>query len=264
MVLVGVLSDFGLKDSYVAQMKAVTLSICPSAKIIDISHEVERHNVQEGMFLLASAVPYFPDGSVFLAVVDPGVGSSRRPLLLETSKSKFVGPDNGLLVLAAESEGIINAYHLTESRYFASRITSTFHGRDIFAHVAGHLGSGVSPSLMGHTISDYVRPKLPSPKIENNKINGVILHIDGFGNVVTNVASADLKREKVEFGNRVKLETNNITREMLFCKAYSDVALGELLATLGGHGFLELAVNQGDAAKVMGVRVGNPVILQRA
>ena len=263
MVLVGILSDFGLKDSYAAQMKAIILSISPAATIVDISHDIERHNIQQGMFVLASAVPYFPKDTIYLAVVDPGVGGSRRPLLLETKRSKFVGPDNGLLVLAAEKEGVVGAYHLTESRYFAERVSQTFHGRDIFAHVAGHLANGVPALLLGRPVSDYVRPRIAAPKLQGNKIQSTVLHIDGFGNIVTDVDSHLLDREKIIAGCTVKVEAGHMRREIPFCRGYSDAKPGELLAVVGGHGFLEFAVNQGDASRIIDVRVGSPITIQR-
>jgi len=263
MVLIGLLSDFGLKDAYVAQMKSVILSLSPSAAIVDISHEIARHNVHEGMFVLASAAPSFPLGTIFLAVVDPEVGGSRRPLLLETGKSKFVGPDNGILALAAEREGVVRAYNLTESRYFAGNISPTFHGRDIFAYVVGHLANGISPILMGQPLSDYVRLKISEARLEGGEIRGKVVHMDGFGNVVTNIHPELLERGGFEFGGRLKLRINGKMRDILLCRTYSDVASGELLATVGGHGLLELAVNQGDAAKLTGVQVGTPIIIQR-
>jgi len=263
MTLIGILSDFGLKDSYVAQMKGVILSISPSATIVDISHGIDRHDVQQGMFVLASATPYFPDNTIYLAVVDPEVGGPRRPLLLETRRSKFVGPDNGLLALAAEREDIVAAYHLTERQYFARSVSSTFHGRDIFAHVTGHLANGVSPSLLGRPVSDYTKPHIPTPRLDDDRIRGAVIHIDRFGNVVTNIDSQLLEREKIGIGSTIRLESNQGAREISFCSAYSDVGRGELLAVIGGHGFLELAVDQGDAAGLADVRVGSTVTIQR-
>lgn len=263
MVLIGLVSDFGLKDAYVAQMKAVILSLSPAAVIVDISHEIARHDVHQGMFVLASAAPYFPSGTIFLAVVDPEVGGSRRPLLLETGKSKFVGPDNGILALAAEKEGLVRAYHLTESKYFAGNISPTFHGRDIFAYVVGHLANGVSPALMGQPVSDYVRLKISEARLEGRDIQGKVIHVDGFGNVVTNIHPELLERGGFESGGRLKLRIKGKMRDISLCRTYSDVASGELLATIGGHGFLELAVNQGDAAKLTGAKVGTSITFHR-
>ncbi|MEM4250440.1 MAG: SAM-dependent chlorinase/fluorinase, partial [Candidatus Bathyarchaeia archaeon] len=177
MALIAFLSDFGTKDAYVAQVKAVILSLSPTSTIVDVSHEIERHNVFQGMFVLATAAPYFPSGTIFLAVVDPEVGGLRRPLLLETGKSRFVGPDNGILTLAAEKEGVIRAYHLTEPDYFAETVSPTFHGRDIFAHVVGHLAEGALPSLMGQPVSDYARLKIPEARLKDGEIHGEAVHV---------------------------------------------------------------------------------------
>jgi S-adenosylmethionine hydrolase len=260
--LVGILSDFGLRDSYVAQMKAVILSRSPSTTIVDISHEIERHNVDQGMFVLASVTPYFPSGTIYLAVVDPGVGSSRRSLLLETERSKFVGPDNGLLALAAEKEGIVNAYELDESRYPANKLSSTFHGRDIFAVAVGDIASGNTPSDIASQISDYVKPIIIKPKIRSNHIDAIALYIDYFGNIVTNINQRVLQRYKIDFGCKMKIKIKAITQEIDFCKTYSDVASGQLLATIGGHGFLELSINQGNAAEYIDLKTGDKLLVQ--
>jgi S-adenosylmethionine hydrolase len=243
-------------------MKAVILSRSPSTTIVDISHEIERHNIRQGMFVLASVTPYFPPGTIYLAVVDPGVGGPRRSLLLETQRSKFVGPDNGLLALAAENEGIINAYELDESRYSANRISSTFHGRDIFAVAVGDIASGTKPSDIASKISDYVKPIITKPQIRSNKIDATALYIDCFGNIVTNVSREILQRYKIDFGRKMKITVKTITKEIVFCKTYSDVALGQLLATIGGHGYLELAINQGNAAEHINLKTGDIFLIQ--
>jgi S-adenosylmethionine hydrolase len=260
--LVGISSDFGLRDSYVAQMKAVILSRSPSTTIVDISHGIERHNIDQGMFVLASVTPYFPSGTIYLAVVDPGVGGSRRSLLLETERSKFVGPDNGLLVLAAEKEGIVNVYELDESRYHINKFSSTFHGRDIFAVAVGDIASGNAPSDVASQISDYVKPMIIEPKIRSNQIDAIALHIDYFGNVVTNISQRILQRYKIDFGYKMKIKVKAITKEIDFCKTYSDVASGQLLATIGGHGYLELSINQGNAAEHIDLKNGDKLLVQ--
>jgi S-adenosylmethionine hydrolase len=256
------LSDFGQRDSYVAQMKAVILSRSPSTTIVDISHEIERHNIRQGLFVLASVTPYFPSGTIYLAVVDPGVGGSRRSLLLETERSKFVGPDNGLLALAAEKEGIINAYELDESRYPTKKISSTFHGRDIFAVAVGDIASGANSSDIASQISDYVKPMITIPKIRSNQIFATALYIDSFGNIVTNISREVLQRYKIDFGRKMKIDVKTIIKEIDFCKTYSDVASGQLLATIGGHGYLELAINQGNAAEHINLETGDNLLVQ--
>jgi len=243
------LSDFGLKDRYAAQMKAVILSICPKATIVDISHQVERHNLRMGAFILASAAPYFPDGTIHVAVVDPGVGGKRRPILIATTRSFYVGPDNGLLLLAAKSHEINKVYHIVERRFMADKISATFHGRDIFAPVAAHIANGVEPSRIGRVVTDFVVPDYSEAKIERGAVDCEVVHIDGFGNVVTNLHSRDLGKTAVRYGSLFKLKHKGKSVGLKLCRTYSDVHVGALQALIGSHGFLEIAVNQGSAAK---------------
>ena len=180
-------SDFGLKDPYVAEMKGVILTINPKATLIDITHEVEKFNIRMAAFMLASAAPYFPQGTVHLAVVDPGVGTQRRAILMQTKKSFFVGPDNGILILAAQNQGIEHVYQLTNHTFMLPKISSTFHGRDIFAPAAAHLDKGVQPSEFGPEIKDLTKPEFASVKRANSSLIGEVMHIDGFGNIITNI-----------------------------------------------------------------------------
>lgn len=263
MALVALLSDFGVKDPYVAQMKGVILTMSPSTIIVDISHEVERHNVQEGMLLLASAAKYFPAGTIYVAVVDPGVGGSRRPILIETRRGIYVGPDNGLLTMAAEMDGIVNVYHLTESKYFAARVSPTFHGRDIFAHVAGHLARGVEPSNFGKPITDYVRIEFPKAEVRCGEVSGSIIHIDRFGNIVSNIRHQTLESENIGYGSIVDFEIDGKNFSAPFCRTYVEASPGSVLATIGSHGFLEVAVCMGDAAKLLNVNVGASIRVRR-
>ncbi len=161
MKIVGLLSDFGLRDSYVAEMKAVILSKCPEARLLDISHEIRKFDVHMGAFVLASAVPSFPKGAIFLAVVDPGVGSERLPLVVQSDRSLYVGPDNGLLMLAACREGLRCVYRIDNSRYLTNTVSATFHGRDVFAHVVGDLAIGISPSDIGPQSLELCRFRVP-------------------------------------------------------------------------------------------------------
>jgi len=259
--IISLLSDFGLKDSYVAQMKAVILSICPKATIVDISHQVERHNLRMGAFILASAAPYFPDGTVHVAVIDPGVGGKRRPILIEAKRSFYVGPDNGLLLLAAKSGEIKKVYHIVERRFMAERISATFHGRDIFAPVAAHIANGVEPRRIGRVITDFVVSDYSEVKIERGAVDCEVVHIDGFGNVVTNLHSKDLGKTAIRYGSLFKLKYKGKSVELRFCRTYSDVKVGALLGLIGSHGFLEIAVNQGSAAKRLEVSQGSKLKL---
>jgi len=259
--IISLLSDFGLKDSYAAQMKAVILSICPKATIVDISHQVERHNLRMGAFILASATPYFPDGTIHVAVVDPGVGGKRRPILIETTRSFYVGPDNGLPLLAAKSDGIKAVYHIVERRFMAEQISATFHGRDIFAPVAAQIANGVEPSRIGRVVTDFVVPDYSEARIERGAVDCEVVHIDGFGNVVTNLHSRDLGRTVMRYGSGFKLKHEGKSVELKLCRTYSDVRVGALLGLVGSHGFLEIAVNQGSAAKRLEVTQGSKLKL---
>jgi len=259
--IITLLSDFGLKDSYVAQMKAVILSICHKATIVDISQQVERHNLRMGAFILASAAPYFPDGTIHVAVVDPGVGGKRRPILIETTRSFYVGPDNGLLVLAAKDDQIKRVYHIVGERFIAEQISATFHGRDIFAPVAAHLANGVEPSKIGRAVTDFVVPDYSETKIEEGSVVCEVVHIDGFGNVVTNLHSRDLGRTAIRYGSLFKLKHKGKSAGLKLCRTYSDVRVGVLLGLIGSHGFLEIAVNQGSAAKRLEVTQGSKLRL---
>jgi len=254
---VTLLTDFGLKDSYVAQMKAVILSLCPKATVVDITHQVERHNLRTGAFILASAAPYFSDGTIHVAVVDPGVGGKRRPILIDTKRSFYVGPDNGLLLMAAKIDGIRKVYHIVEKRVMAKEVSATFHGRDIFAPVAAHIANGVEPSKIGRIITDFVEPEYSEAKIRRRAVDCEVVHVDGFGNVVTNLHSRDLGKTMMRYGSDFKLKHKGKSVKLKLWRTYSDVQAGALLGLVGSHGFLEIAVNQGDAAKRLKVTQGS-------
>jgi S-adenosylmethionine hydrolase len=262
--VIGLLSDFGLKDPYVAEMKAVILGICEDLQIVDISHGIEKFDVRMGAFVLASAIPYFPEDTVYVAVVDPGVGTKRRPIVVETNSSLLVGPDNGLLMLAAEKEGVKHVYKVDNKALMLSRISRTFHGRDIFAPVAAYLAAGRHPSEVGSEINDYFIPRYAKPAVENNALIGEVLHIDDFGNVITNISEKDLNKldAKRDVFLSVKLERKALS--LRYCSAYGEVKINELLAVIGGHGFLEIAANQGNAARKLNTIAGMNVRIEKA
>jgi S-adenosylmethionine hydrolase len=259
--IVTLLTDFGIRDPYVAQMKAVILSICPRTVIVDISHEVEKFNVRMGAFILASATPYFPPGAIHVAVVDPAVGTKRAPLIIETKNFFFVGPDNGLLILAAQADGIRHVYQIENQRYLRPTISYTFHGRDVFAPAAGHLAKGISPQKIGSKLLSYVVPSFSKPLIKNGKITGEINYIDCFGNVVTNIPASLLEQLHVSPGMLLQLHIKGKRFAIRFCQAYGEVQVGEPLGIIGSHNFLELSINQGNAARLFKVVVGDPVDL---
>jgi len=264
MPVLTLLSDFGLKDPYVAEMKAVILSLCPQARLVDISHDIEKFNVRMGAFVLASAASYFPKGAIHVAVVDPGVGTKRRAILVEARRAFFVGPDNGLLMLAAEKMGIKHVYNVTNRRFMLSRVSHTFHGRDIFASVAAHLANGYKPSDFGSEIKDYIVPKFVKPRLTKKALLGEVLHIDDFGNTVTNISRAELEKTGIREGAmlRFRLRDKEIVK-LKFCSTYGEVPVGKSLALIGSHDFLEISTNKGSASKKFGVRVGDAVAVLR-
>ena len=256
MSIISLLSDFGSKDPYVAEMKAVILSINPQASIIDITHEIRKFDIRMGAYSLASAAPYFPQGTVHVAVVDPGVGTKRRPIIVETSRSLYVGPDNGLLMLAAHKEHITNVYAIDNPAYMLPDVSKTFHGRDIFAPAAAHLTRGSKPSTFGPSISDYIVPEFAKPDERNGELRGKILHIDDFGNVISNISADDLKKAGFHKANSLIVRLGGKTLSVRFCSAYGEVPAGTPLALIGSSNFLEVAINMGSASTVFGAKVG--------
>ena len=247
--IMGLLSDFGLRDPYVAEMKAVILSICPDAQIVDISHEIESFDVRMGAFVLASALPYFPNDTVYVAVVDPGVGTNRRPIVVQTKRSLIVGPDNGLSMLAAEKEGLKHIYKITETAFMLQKVSKTFQGRDIFAPVAARLAEGRLPSEIGPELNDYLIPKYAKPAITNGTLTGEVMHIDHFGNIITNLSEENLNTICAKQNTLLQIALEGQVLRTRYCSAYGEVQTGEVLAVIGSHGFLEIAINRGDAAE---------------
>lgn len=253
--VISLLSDFGLKDPYVAEIKAVILSICADVQIVDISHEVAKFDVRMGAFVLASAAPYFPRGTVHVAVVDPGVGTKRRSIVVKTKHSLFVGPDNGLLMLAAEREGIQHVYAISNVNLVLRKVSKTFHGRDVFASVAAYFVKGHSPSEVGLEISDYVVPKFVKPVVKAGTLIGEVLHVDDFGNIITNISENDLSRIGVKEGDFLLVKLDKKPLRLKYCAAYGEISVNTLLAVIGGYGFLEIAVNQGNASKRLNAKL---------
>jgi len=241
-------TDFGLSDHYVGSMKGVILGICARAQLVDISHQVSPYAISEGAFLIAQAWRSFPRGTVHVVVVDPGVGSARRPILMEASGHYFVAPDNGVLALIFAREKC-RVRLISNARYFRRPVSRTFHGRDIFAPVAAHLACGVAPSRMGKVIADYVRPPFERPRQTGPRVwTGEILHVDRFGNVITNFHVDDFPAlEQLAIG-RAKVRR--------LAPAYAEAREGELVAIAGSSGYLEVSMNQGSAAQKIGCRSG--------
>ena len=255
--IITLLTDFGLRDPYVAEMKGVILDICPSANIIDVSHDIEKFNVRSGAFILASASKFFPKGTINVGVVDPGVGTERRGLCVETSHGFLIGPDNGVLVLAARTQGIKHVRVIENSKYFLPEVSHTFHGRDVFAPVAAHIANGVRSLNIGPETSKTVVPRFGKIVMKGKSVTGEVIYVDSFGNAITNITEKDL--EGVGLCQKSRLRVDGIRTRLRFCKTYGEVELGEPLAIVGSHGFLEISVNQGDASKDFRFKIGHKI-----
>jgi hypothetical protein len=256
MSIISLLSDFGGKDPYVAEMKAVILSINPQARIIDITHQIEKFDIRMGAYVLASAAPYFPPDTVHVAVVDPGVGTKRRSIIVETRRSLYVGPDNGLLMLAAYKEHITNVYTIDNPKYMLSDVSKTFHGRDIFAPAAAHLARGIRPSDFGPAIKEYMIPEFTKPHIKDGELQGEVLHIDDFGNIISNITLDELEKVGFPKGDSLIVRLGKKTVTIKFCSAYGEVPASTPLALIGSSNFLEVAVNQRSASEIFKTKVG--------
>lgn len=255
-------TDFGLSDPYVAEMKAVILSINPNATIVDITHQIEKFNIKMGAYILAAASPFFPKDTIHVTVIDPGVGTKRRAILIKTDQGYFIGPDNGVLVLAAKRQKIQHIYKITNPKLMLPKISNTFHGRDIFAPAAAYLAKGVSPSEFGPKLHKIVTPKFAKITRRKNTILGEVIHIDGFGNIVTNFGKKEL--EAIGADTTVNIELKNARLQLKLCKAYAEVKAQKPLAIVGSHNFLEISMNQGNAAEAFQIKVGDKVTLYRS
>jgi S-adenosylmethionine hydrolase len=257
MSIISLLTDFGQKDPYVAQMKAVILSINSETRLVDITHQVTKFSIPMGAYCLACAAPFFPSKTVHVAVVDPGVGTKRRSIVVETKGNLYVGPDNGVLMLAAQKEKITHVYSIENSDYMQSKVSNTFHGRDIFAPVAAHLTIGVKPCEFGPEIHDYVVPTFVKPQTKKAEIVGEVLHIDDFGNIISNISAQQLNDVKITTGCTVNVKIGEYVLDLPVCLAYGDVNQNDSLVLVGSNAFVEVAVNQANAAKIFDATVGD-------
>lgn len=255
-------TDFGLKDPFAGLMKGVILSINPDVTIIDITHDIQRHNIFEASQVLAMSYTYFPPATINIAVVDPGVGSTRRPILVVTENQYFIGPDNGIFsaVMEEENADFLTVYHLTSPHYFLPVKGSTFHGRDIFAPVAAWLSKGVDSRKFGAQINDYAKIPVPKPEISGNSITGEIVSVDNFGNAISNIKRDDI--EKVappESGGTLKVVYSN--NELPVVSFYSQDKSPDLSAVINSFGHLELFVYLHSAAEKFNINRGDKIFV---
>lgn len=249
-------TDFGLADGFVGTMKGVIYTTNPDAVIIDISHQIGSQDVLATTFLFAASYRYFPQGAVHVVVVDPGVGSQRRAVAVETEKYYFVAPDNGVLTLALRQEKIIKSIELTNPEYFLDQVSDTFHGRDIFAPVAAHLSLGVEIEKLGNDAGELKEIHFPEPEVGRSGIKGHIIHIDKFGNLITDIQHELFNSVMSDGQFSIKIAGIELGR---ISRSYAEVAAGEVLAIFDSFGNLEIAASRGSAAEKLKARKGDSI-----
>lgn len=263
MSIITLLTDFGAGSDYVAVMKGVILNIAPDVRLIDLSHGVPRHEIRAGAFLLWSAAPYFPQGTVHIAVVDPGVGTERQGLIIEAGAQLLVGPDNGLLIPAARRLGLKAVYGIHNGKYMLPHVSATFHGRDIFAPVGAHLACGISPEEIGRKIDEWVGLSFGRGQLKGDRLGGEVIYIDGFGNAITNIPG-EMALEVAAWGRELEVNAGAARARVRLLRAYGLAGEGELILLIGSHGNLELAINRGSAAENLGIKLGDELEIRCA
>jgi S-adenosylmethionine hydrolase len=249
-------TDFGTRDTYVAEMKGVILSIVRDVHVVDITHEVTPHDVLEGALALEAAAPRFPSATIHVAVVDPGVGTSRRGLAVASRDQVFIGPDNGLFTAFLDDQGW-RAFELRAAEFRGTEVSPTFHGRDIFAPAAAHLARGVEPARLGPPVTDPVRLRWPEARVSEGRVGGAVVHVDRFGNLVTSIHSDAI----ASLGSGVTVRVAG--RSLPLVRTYGDLAGRDPGALVGSSKRLEIAVSAGSAARVLRAGLGTPVVVSR-
>ena len=236
-------SDFGLRDHYVGSMKGVILGINPDCNIVDITHEIPKYDVFRGAITVRNFYKNFPKDTIHVVVVDPGVGTNRKPIAIKTEYGVFIGPDNGVFSFIYDESKQLNIYEITNTSYMLPEVSNTFHGRDVFAPAAAHLSLGIDIKELGGKIQSPVLLDIEKPKVSDSELVGNVIYVDSFGNLITNIPS-DLTKDydKVQIG---ELIIDSVA------SSYQDVEKGEILAIVGSSGYLEISINQGSAAKVI-------------
>ncbi|MGD0417724.1 MAG: SAM-dependent chlorinase/fluorinase [Terriglobales bacterium] len=258
--IITITSDFGLNDHFIGAMKGVILEIAPEAQIIDISHAVQPFDILDGALTISQAYSYFPAGTVHMVIVDPGVGTTRRPVLMVGERHMFVAPDNGVLSLIYDREERISVRHVTAEHYFLQPRSNTFHARDIFSPVAAYLAKGVEPDRFGDEITDYVRFGAPRPKpVDERTLRGVVLKVDRFGNLITNITPQDAPQLFEATPPVFKIAIGTKAQATRMCASYAEGGPGEVFGILGSMGFLEVASNRGSAYQLLGAGKGSEV-----
>lgn len=256
--IVTLITDFGLTGEYVGAMKGAVLKVNPRAQVVDVTHTISPQNILEAAFVLKHTYPYYPAGTVHLVVVDPGVGTKRRAIVLKKDEHFFVGPDNGVFTLVLAGSGEREGYEITRPEFFRFPPSPTFHGRDLFAPVAGHLSLGLDPRLLGPSRRSFAEVDFPLPRLRGGKLVGQILWADSFGNLITNIARE--KYGKLLKDGRLQIEGRGWRVDRIQ-ETYGEGRAGQPLALFGSAGFLELAVNRGNAREILGMKPGDGVTI---
>ena len=257
--IVTLLSDFGTKDHYVASMKGTILTINPRCTLVDITHDIKSHDIEEGAFILSNVYSFFPRGTIHLCVVDPGVGGPRNPILLVTVDHFFVGPDNGIFTFVLQREKVKQMVALTNQKYFLSQVSTTFHGRDLFAPVVGHLSLGVKPNAFGKKVRSWTKLTFRKPQVEGRKLVGEILHIDTFGNLISSIDEEHLLhfvKGRAYFIRAGKRMIRGLK------KGYWEGRENEAMALFGSGGLLEISFRERSAQKILKAEKGDQITIE--
>ena len=253
-------TDYGTNDHLVGTLKGVILKINPDVTIVDITHQVTPYDLLDGALAIGSAFAYFPPRTIHVVVVDPGVGTDRRPILATADNQYFVAPDNGILSLVYESDPNATVRHANAEHYYLQPVSKTFHGRDVFAPIAAWLSKGWQTAAMGEEITDFKRFGLPKPKATDGVVKGVVMRVDSFGNLITNFRSEDLSEDAKQSGKvNFQIGTHSVSR---LVDTFALGNAGEPIAYFGSSGYVEVAVNKGNASKTLALGRGTAVTLQ--
>jgi len=256
---ISLITDFGLADGYVGAMKGVIIDVLPWVQVVDITHDIEPQNIRQAAFVLHTAAPHFPHCAVHLVVVDPGVGTDRRPIAVYTDSSVFVGPDNGVFTWIYKTQTVREIRELTNPYYKRSLVSPTFHGRDLFAPFAAHIAAGVPAPSIGPVVGAPVTFDIPDPKsYYDGSIHGDVIHIDSFGNIITNITEEMLSEAKNWTFEIAGLDVRT------FRRTYAYAREGQIFALISSHGYLEIAIRNGNAAQRLGIERCDPVIARPA
>jgi S-adenosyl-L-methionine hydrolase (adenosine-forming) len=255
-------TDYGTNDHLVGTLKGVILKINPEVTIVDITHNVAPFDLLDGALAIGSAYSFFPPRTIHVVVVDPGVGTDRRPLLVTAGNQYFIAPDNGVLSMVYEREPDLIVRHANAEHYYLQPLSKTFHGRDVFAPVAAWLSKNWQPASMGEDITDFKRFALPRPKPAEGTLKGIVMRVDAFGNLVTNFRAEDLPEASTENGDTaISLQIGNQQISRLV-STFAQGNAGEAIAYVGSSGYVEIAINKGNASRTLGIGRGSPAVLE--